>query len=74
MAVFTTDLTTPAFEAGMLTRLREWMTAAIERQHLRLSRRAQIEALEVRTDAELAEMGLSRERIVHHVFRDLYYI
>lgn len=33
-----------------------------------------IQALEAKTDAELAEMGLTRDSIVHHVFRDLYYI
>lgn len=41
--------------------------------HIR-SRRDQIVALEARSDAELAEMGLKREDIAHHVFRDLYYV
>lgn len=32
------------------------------------------EALEAKSDAELARMGIKREDIVRHVFRDLYYI
>ncbi|SEW28991.1 hypothetical protein SAMN05444851_2742 [Aliiroseovarius sediminilitoris] len=38
------------------------------------SRMDQIKALEARSDDELAEMGLKRENIVQHVFRDLCYI
>lgn len=38
------------------------------------ARRRRLEALEARTDAELAAMGLRRENIMHHVFRDLYYV
>lgn len=30
--------------------------------------------LEAKSDAELAQMGLKREDITRHVFRDLYYI
>ena len=33
-----------------------------------------VERLNAKSDAELAEMGLSRDEIVHHVFRDLYYL
>ncbi len=35
------------------------------------SRRGEIEALEVLDDAELAEMGLARADIPHHVFRNV---
>ncbi|KIN64534.1 hypothetical protein Z946_3426 [Sulfitobacter noctilucicola] len=34
----------------------------------------QAEALNALSDAELAKKGLKREEIIHHVFRDLYYI
>ncbi|MCW1933015.1 hypothetical protein [Pararhodobacter zhoushanensis] len=34
------------------------------------SRRDEIERLQMMTDAQLAELGTSRDRIVHHVFRD----
>jgi len=31
-----------------------------------------VERLQAKTDAELAEMGIKRDRIVHHVFGDIY--
>lgn len=43
-----------------------------ERMHVR-SRRDEIEALEAKTDAELARLGLRRDQIASHVFRDLFY-
>ena len=46
------------------------MNAYMERR----SRMGQIQALEAKSDAELAKMGITRERIVHHVFRDLFYV
>lgn len=44
------------------------MATAIVDAH---SRRAEVDRLQAKSDAQLAEMGLSRDRIVHHVFRDL---
>ena len=38
------------------------------------ARRAQIDQLNAKTDAELAAMGLTRDRIATYVFRDLMYI
>ena len=38
------------------------------------ARSAQIEALEARSDDELARMGLTRDRILAHVFRDTYWL
>ena len=34
----------------------------------------EVHRLQALTDAQLAEKGLSRDEIVRHVFRDLYYI
>ncbi|NCQ24854.1 MAG: hypothetical protein COW54_01405 [Rhodobacteraceae bacterium CG17_big_fil_post_rev_8_21_14_2_50_63_15] len=45
----------------------------IEAQAKVTSRRNRIEALEAKTDAELARMGIRREDIPYHVFRDLFY-
>ena len=39
-----------------------------------LSRAEQVKALDAKSDAELAAMGLTRDKIVHHVFRDVYYV
>ncbi|MBD3663748.1 hypothetical protein [Sulfitobacter aestuariivivens] len=33
----------------------------------------QVERLQARSDAELSKLGLRREEIVHHVFRDLFW-
>ena len=38
------------------------------------SRLNKVEMLNAKSDAELAKMGIKRDDIVHHVFRDLYYI
>lgn len=38
------------------------------------SRMRQIEALNARSDAELAAMGLAREDIPRHVFRDMFWM
>lgn len=40
----------------------------------RRSRMDQIQRLDAKSDAELAEMGLTRDGIPRHVFRDLFYI
>lgn len=38
------------------------------------SRRDRIEALEAKSDADLARMGLTRDQIVAHVFRDVIWM
>lgn len=38
------------------------------------TRMREIQRLQGKTDSELAELGLTRDRIVHHVFRDIYYM
>ena len=38
------------------------------------ARSAQIEALEAKSDDQLARISLTRDRIVAHVFRDTYWI
>ena len=40
----------------------------------RRSRAAEIAALEAKSDAELAELGVKREQIPAYVFRDLFYV
>ena len=34
----------------------------------------QVTFLQSKTDEELAAMGIKRDDIVHHVFRDTYYV
>lgn len=48
--------------------------AAILRSTEASSRIARVEALRAKSDVELARLGIKREDIVHHVFKDLYYV
>lgn len=69
MAIQTTEFSSSIrgrFEA-LLARIGQSMNTYIETR----SRAAQIEALESKSDAELAQMGITRDRIVQHVFRDM---
>ena len=49
------------------------LVRGMEAQAKVTARRNRIEALEAKTDAELARMGIRREDIPYHVFRDLFY-
>jgi uroporphyrinogen-III synthase len=71
MAVSTTNTTNirnplAAFGEAVLT----WMETYADSR----SRQGEIAALSAKTDEELAEMGLQRDRIPHYVFRDLFYV
>lgn len=71
----------PAFPADSLHRLggalrrffkgiaRGMMTASTAH-----NRYEQVQRLQAKTDVELAALKIRREDIVHHVFKDLYYI
>lgn len=45
------------------------MTAYLERQ----TRAGEVARLDAKSDAELGAMGLSRDRIAYHVYRDRFY-
>lgn len=60
----------PAAYDAFFSRLGQGFNAYVET----CARHAEIAALEAKSDAELAQMGLSRDRIVHYVFRDLIWI
>jgi hypothetical protein len=69
---FHTDDLTPRLRAQadrFFAALGQGFNSYIERR----SRRAQIEYLDSLTDAELAERGITRDKIVHYVFRDLMF-
>lgn len=74
MASLTTDIHQTGPKPGFLSRLTAALARGIDRHGRRVSRRAEIEALEAKSDAELAAMGLRRENIPQYVFRDLFYI
>ena len=55
---------------AFFARLGQGMNSYLE-SHARLG---QIEALEAMSDAELARIGLRRDRILPYVFRDMFWI
>ena len=74
MATVTTDIRIPERKPGLGARILSAFARAVEAQGRTVARRAEIEALEAKSDAELAAMGLRRQDIMRHVFRDLFYV
>ncbi len=68
-------------DAGLLHRIGAAFTAALDAlAKARVAsasaeaRFSEVRRLQAMSDAELAELGVARDRIVHHVFRDIYMI
>ena len=77
MTTVNANITRPDLRSSVLSRLTRIKTGfvrACERYSDIKSRRAEIKALEARSDTELARMGLSRDTIAWHVFRDKFYM
>ncbi len=74
MATQTLQSTTPQTSAfrSKLDSFFSVVGKSINAYVVRRSRSEQIALLESKSDAELAQMGIRRDRIVHHVFRDLF--
>ncbi|OOY26556.1 hypothetical protein BMI90_17135 [Thioclava sp. L04-15] len=68
---FTTTVGQPG--QSVLTRAFHAIAGGLVTYMERQSRQDQIQRLEAKSDAELAAMGISRDRIVSHVFRDRFY-
>lgn len=62
-------VSTPSFFQNLTASIGSFFSAVIEAR----GRQDQIQALEDLSDVELANLGLRREDIVRHVFRDIYY-
>lgn len=73
MAFYTTQIDIAPAKRGIFKSIIAMLAAGMATQSYQMSRRAQIEALEAKSDEELAEMGLRRDEIAYHVFRDLFY-
>ena len=74
MTTLTTDIR--AADRGLRARFSGFLASlarAFEAHAYAASRRDQIETLQAKSDAELAEIGIKREEIVHYVYRDLFY-
>ena len=55
---------------AFFSRIGQGVNAYIESR----THQAEIEALEAKSDEELARMGLTRDRIIAHVFRDVFWL
>jgi uncharacterized protein YjiS (DUF1127 family) len=74
MTTLTTDIR--AADRGLRARFSAFLVSlarAFEAHAYAASRRDQIETLQAKSDAELAEIGVKRDDIVHYVYRDLFY-
>jgi uncharacterized protein YjiS (DUF1127 family) len=73
-----TDITTNAAAIGRpanpLTRLFERIGKALVAMSMANGRLRHVEALNALSDEALARRGLKRADIVHHVFRDVYWM
>jgi len=74
MATVTTNIRVSDRKQGLGARLLAALVRGVEAHGRTASRRGAIEALEAKSDTELAAMGLRRQDIVRHVFRDLFYV
>ncbi|MEQ8901459.1 MAG: hypothetical protein RID11_03120 [Roseovarius sp.] len=72
MANITTNITA-ASQDGVWKRFIAALERGINAQARVQSRRDQIEALEAKSNAELDRMGIRRDQIAYHVFKDLFY-
>jgi len=73
MASLTTDIHAAQRGNGLGGRILAVIGRKLEAYMDIKSRRDEIEALEAKSDAELARIGLRRGDIPFHVFRDMFY-
>ena len=70
MAFYTDTLNAPIERVSIFAKIKSALKLMIEAQ----SRGAEADKLMRMTDKELDAMGVSRDTIVRHVYRDIYYI
>ena len=73
---FLSDLETPSVSKRLNRSLGHFLNSVVTARKLALgydTRIARMDALNAKTDEELAELGLQRTDIARHVFRDLYH-
>lgn len=73
MASVTSNIPAAGFSAkfsALFASISSGMVAYMERR----ARSEQIVALQSKSDAELAKLGITREQIPAYVFRDLFYV
>ena len=74
MTTTSTDIHAPEARRGTFARVLAAFLQRLENRGQFAARRRQMAALDAKSAAALAAMGLRRDQIVHHVFRALYYM
>jgi hypothetical protein len=69
---FFTDTASAQSQPGILSKIGTGIVAAMTRIMDAQDRSPEVRRLEAMSDIELAEMGIKRENIIRHVFRDVY--
>ena len=75
MALTTTHI--QLFPVGLRDQIDRFFVAIGQGMNAYMERRShmrEIMALNAKTDEELAALGITRDTIPHHVFRDIYYL
>lgn len=63
--------------SSLLNTVSDWFASLWKAAHDQAAfenRMRQMRKLESLSDEELSKLGISRDRIAHHVFRDVYYV
>lgn len=71
---FLTDTAVVADRPGLLSRMGASVWTWIETIAMAQSRAGEVARLNAKSDAELAKMGITRDGIIHYVYRDIYYV
>lgn len=72
--VFSSELTTTRNFLSRIGTFFSTVGTAMVNSSSGQARLDRVNALGAKSDAELAEMGIKRDEIVHYVFRDVFYI
>ena len=71
---FMTDTHLADERPGLLSRIGTVFWAGLETLVMAQSRAGEVARLNAKSDAELTEMGITRDGIIHYVYRDIYYV
>lgn len=74
MADITTQFSFSESRRSGYRRMLNSIAGALDAYGEKRSRRDRIEALQAKSDEELAKLGIKRDEIPYHVFQDLFYI
>jgi uncharacterized protein YjiS (DUF1127 family) len=73
MAFFTVTVSSPA-RVSIFSKVLSAVIGSFDRIADSQNRSVDVQRLQRLSDRELADIGISRENIVRHVYRDIYYV